>query len=122
MALKNYPAINAEIEGNEIIYKNYYNIGIAVGTDRGLVVPVLKKSDELSFADLERIIFLLSEKAKNGKIVIAAIDGQLTVKRLKKSSQGTYLMPENDEYEPIKIEENNDVVICGVVTNVLHEV
>ena len=63
-----------------------------------------------------------SLEAKNGKIVIAAIDGQLTVKRLKKSSQGTYLMPENDEYEPIKIEENNDVVIWGVVTNVLHEV
>ena len=74
-ALKNYPAINAEIEGNEIIYKNYYNIGIAVGTDRGLVVPVLKKSDELSFADIERNIFLLSEKAKNGKIVINDLQG-----------------------------------------------
>jgi DNA polymerase V len=58
----------------------------------------------------------------HGKIVIAAIDGQLTVKRLHKSSKGTYLMPENDEYEPIKIEENNEVVIWGVVTNVLHEV
>ena len=63
VALKNYPAINAEVEGNEIIYKNYYNIGIAVGTDRGLVVPVLKKADELSFADIEKNIFLLSEKA-----------------------------------------------------------
>jgi len=61
VALKNFPAINAEIEGNEIIYKNYYNIGIAVGTDRGLVVPVLKKADELSFADIERNIILLSE-------------------------------------------------------------
>ena len=59
---------------------------------------------------------------KSGKIVIAAIDGQLTVKRLKKSSQGTYLVPENDEFDPIKIEENNDVIIWGVVTNVLHEV
>ena len=75
MALKNYPAINAEIEGNEIIYKNYYNIGIAVGTDRGLVVPVLKKSDELSFAEIEKNIFLLSEKAKNGKIVINDLQG-----------------------------------------------
>ena len=63
-----------------------------------------------------------SLEAKNGKIVIAAIDGQLTVKRLKKSSQGTYLVPENDEFDPIKIEENNDVIIWGVVTNVLHEV
>jgi len=65
VALKNFPAINAEIEGSEIVYKNYYNIGIAVGTDKGLVVPVLKKADELSFADIERNIFLLSEKARN---------------------------------------------------------
>ena len=49
VALKNFPAVNAEIEGNHIIYKNYYNISIAIGTDRGLVVPVLKKVDELSF-------------------------------------------------------------------------
>ena len=61
VALKNFPAVNAEIEGNHIIYKNYYNISIAIGTDRGLVVPVLKKVDELSFADIERNIFLLSE-------------------------------------------------------------
>ena len=75
VALKNFPSINAEIEGNEIIYKNYYNIGIAVGTDRGLVVPVLKRADELSFADIERNIFLLSEKAKKGKIVINDLQG-----------------------------------------------
>ena len=75
VALKNFPAINAEIEENEIIYKNYYNIGIAVGTDRGLVVPVLKKADELSFADIEKNIFLLSEKAKEGKIVIDDLQG-----------------------------------------------
>ena len=75
VALKNFPAINAEIEGNEIVYKNYYNIGIAVGTDRGLVVPVLKKADELSFADIEKNIFLLSEKARRGKIVIDDLQG-----------------------------------------------
>ena len=75
VALKNFPSINAEIEGNEIIYKNYYNIGIAVGTDRGLVVPVLKKADELSFADIEKNIFLLSEKARKGKIVINDLQG-----------------------------------------------
>ena len=75
VALKNYPAINAEIDRNEIVYKNYYNIGIAVGTDRGLVVPVLKKADELSFADIERNIFLLSEKSRNGKIVIDDLQG-----------------------------------------------
>ena len=75
VALKNFPALNAEIEGNEIVYKNYYNIGIAVGTDRGLVVPVLKKVDELSFADIESNIFLLSEKARKGKIIIDDLQG-----------------------------------------------
>ena len=75
VALKNFPAINAEIEGNEIIYKNYYNIGIAVSTDRGLVVPVLKKADELSFSDIEKNIFLLSEKARKGKIIIDDLQG-----------------------------------------------
>ena len=75
VALKNFPAINAEIEGNEIVYKNYYNIGIAVSTDRGLVVPVLKNADELSFADIEKNIFLLSEKARKGKIVIDDLQG-----------------------------------------------
>lgn len=63
-----------------------------------------------------------SLEAKNGKIVIAAIDGQLTVKRLHKNGKGTYLMPENDDFKPIKLDKGNDVVIWGVVTNVLHEV
>ena len=75
VALKNYPAVNAEIEGENIIYKNYYNISIAIGTERGLVVPVLKKADELSFADIEKNIFLLSEKAKQGKITINDLQG-----------------------------------------------
>ena len=75
VALKNFPAVNAEIERDHIIYKNYYNISIAIGTDRGLVVPVLKKADELSFADIERNIFLLSEKARLGKITINDLQG-----------------------------------------------
>ncbi len=75
VALKNFPAVNAEIENEHITYKNYYNISIAIGTDRGLVVPVLKKADELSFADIERNIFLLSEKAKHGKITINDLQG-----------------------------------------------
>ena len=75
VALKNFPAVNAEIDKDHIIYKNYYNISIAIGTDRGLVVPVLKKADELSFADIERNIFLLSEKAKKGKITINDLQG-----------------------------------------------
>ena len=75
VALKNFPAVNAEIERDYIIYKNYYNISIAIGTDRGLVVPVLEKADELSFADIEKNIFLLSEKAKQGKITINDLQG-----------------------------------------------
>ena len=75
VALKNFPAVNAEIENDHIIYKNYYNISIAIGTERGLVVPVLKKADELSFADIERNIFLLSKKAGEGKITINDLQG-----------------------------------------------
>ena len=75
VALKNFPSVNAEIEGDSIIYKNYYNISIAIGTNRGLEVPVLKKADELSFADIERNIFLLSEKAQKGKITINDLQG-----------------------------------------------
>lgn len=63
-----------------------------------------------------------SLEAKNGKIVIAALDGELTVKRLNKSNKGTYLMPENENFNPIEITHQNDVVIWGVVTNVLHAV
>ena len=63
-----------------------------------------------------------SLEPKNGKIVIAAVDGQLTVKRLQKSKKGIFLTPENDLFKPIKIEEENDILIWGVVTNVLHEV
>jgi 2-oxoglutarate dehydrogenase E2 component (dihydrolipoamide succinyltransferase) len=75
VALKNFPTVNAEIEGNEIIYKNYYNISFAVGTDKGLVVPVLKNADELSFADIEKNIKEISEKAKNGKLTIEDLQG-----------------------------------------------
>ena len=59
---------------------------------------------------------------RSGKIVIAAVDGQLTVKRLVNEGQKTWLMPENDDFKPIELEEGNDVVIWGVVTNVLHSV
>ena len=75
VALKNFPAVNAEIENDHIIYKNYYNISIAIGTDRGLVVPVLKNADELSFSNIEKNIFSLSEKAKQGKITINDLQG-----------------------------------------------
>ena len=75
IGLKNYPAINAEIQGEEIVYKNYYNISIAVGTDRGLVVPVLRETDEMSFADIEKKIGYLGQKARDGKITIEDLQG-----------------------------------------------
>jgi 2-oxoglutarate dehydrogenase E2 component (dihydrolipoamide succinyltransferase) len=75
VGLKNFPAINAEIEGNEIIYKNYYNISFAVGTEKGLVVPVLRNADELSFADIEKNIVHVSEKARSGKLTIEDLQG-----------------------------------------------
>jgi len=75
VALKNFPAVNAEIDGDEIIYKNYYNISFAVGTDKGLVVPVLRNVDELSFADIEKNIKEISEKARDGKLTIEDLQG-----------------------------------------------
>ena len=75
IGLKNYPAINAEIQGEEIVYKNYYNISIAVGTDRGLVVPVLRETEEMSFADIEKKIGYLGQKARDGKITIEDLQG-----------------------------------------------
>ena len=75
IGLKNYPAINAEIQGEDIVYKNYYNISIAVGTDRGLVVPVLRETDEMSFADIEKNIGELGQKARDGKITIEDLQG-----------------------------------------------
>ena len=75
LGLKAFPVINAEIEGQEIIYKNYYNISFAVGTEKGLVVPVIKNADELSFAEIEKNIKNISEKAKNGKLTIDDLQG-----------------------------------------------
>ena len=75
VALKHFPAVNAEIEGDTIVYKNYYNISFAVGTDKGLVVPVLKNADELSFAEIEKNIKQISEKAKEGKLTIDDLQG-----------------------------------------------
>ena len=75
VGLKNYPAINAEISGDEIVYKNYYNISFAVGTDRGLVVPVLRNADLMSFADIEKNIKSISEKARDRKLTIEDLQG-----------------------------------------------
>ncbi len=75
LALKAFPIVNAEISDDEIIYKNYYNISFAVGTDKGLVVPVLKNADEQSFAEIEKNIKSFSEKARDGKLNIEDLQG-----------------------------------------------
>ncbi len=67
-ALKRFPAINASIDGNDIIYHGYYDIGIAVTTERGLIVPVLRDADQLDFAGIERSIADYGEKARNGTL------------------------------------------------------
>lgn len=74
-ALKAFPIINAEIQQDEIVYKNYYNIGVAVGTEKGLVVPVVRDADELSFANIEKQIIALGEKAKLGQLSIEELQG-----------------------------------------------
>lgn len=74
-ALKAFPAVNAEIQGDEIVYKHYYDIGIAVGAEEGLVVPVLRDADHLSFAGIERQIKELAQKAQSGTLAIEDLRG-----------------------------------------------
>jgi 2-oxoglutarate dehydrogenase E2 component (dihydrolipoamide succinyltransferase) len=74
-ALKEVPAVNAEIDGQDVIYKNYYHIGVAVGTDRGLVVPVLREADRLSFAEIEQAIADFGRRARDGKLSIEDMQG-----------------------------------------------
>src|SRR5262245_47916002 len=74
-ALKEIPAVNAEIDGQDIIYKNYYHIGVAVGTERGLVVPVLREADRLSFAEIEQSIADFGRRARDGKLSIEEMQG-----------------------------------------------
>ena len=74
-ALSQFPAVNAEIDGNDIVYKNYYNIGVAVGTSQGLVVPVLKNADKMSFGETELNIANFGKKAKDGSLGITDMAG-----------------------------------------------
>lgn len=74
-SLKQYPAVNARIDGSDIVYHNYYDIGIAVGTERGLVVPVLRNADDLTFAEIEQSIADLGEKARAKKLTLADLEG-----------------------------------------------
>lgn len=75
VGLKELPAVNAEIDGDDIVYKNHYDIGVAVGTEQGLVVPVVRDADVKSFADIEKEIGALGQKARDGKLTIADLSG-----------------------------------------------
>jgi len=75
LALQELPAVNAEIYGDQIVYKNYYNIGVAVGTPQGLVVPVLRDADTMTFADIERTIGEFGRRARDGKLTVAEMTG-----------------------------------------------
>jgi len=74
-ALQEIPAVNAQIDGDEIIYKNYYDIGMAVGTDQGLVVPVVRNADQLSLAGIEQEIGRLAKKAREGSLAMSDLQG-----------------------------------------------
>jgi len=74
-ALKELPAVNAEIDGTDLVYKNYYHIGIAVGTDKGLVVPVVRDADQLSIAGIEKTITDFGKRARDGKLTIDEMQG-----------------------------------------------
>ncbi len=75
VALKEIPGVNAEIDGDDILYKNHYDIGVAVGTGHGLVVPVVRDADHMSFAEIEKAIAALGQKARDGKLSIADLSG-----------------------------------------------
>ena len=85
-ALSEFPAVNAEIDGNDIIYKNYYNIGVAVGTSQGLVVPVLKNADKMSFGETEATIAEFGKRAKEGNLAMSDMAG------------GTFTIPNGGVY------------------------
>ena len=74
-ALSKYPIVNASIDGNDIVYHGYYDIGIAVGTERGLVVPILRNADQMSIADIEKAIAEFGQRAKDGKLTIEELSG-----------------------------------------------
>jgi 2-oxoglutarate dehydrogenase E2 component (dihydrolipoamide succinyltransferase) len=75
VALRDFPAVNAEVSGTDIVYKNHYDIGVAVGTENGLVVPVLRDADTMSFADVEKKIGELAGRARDGKLTIDELTG-----------------------------------------------
>jgi 2-oxoglutarate dehydrogenase E2 component (dihydrolipoamide succinyltransferase) len=74
-ALQKFPAVNASIDGTDVIYHDYYDIGVAIGSERGLVVPVIRDADQLSFADIEKRIADFAARAKNGKLALEELSG-----------------------------------------------
>ena len=74
-ALKAFPQVNARIDGNDVVYQNFYDIGVAIGTEKGLVVPVIRDADRMSFAQIEQDILDYAKKAKDGKITIEDLQG-----------------------------------------------
>src|SRR6185312_9578108 len=74
-ALKEIPAVNAEIDGTDLVYKNHYDIGVAVGTEKGLVVPVVRDADALSIAGVEKAIGDLGKKARDGSLALEDLQG-----------------------------------------------
>lgn len=75
LALQELPAVNAEIDGDELVYKNYYNIGVAVGTEQGLVVPVVRDADRMNFAEIEKDIARMAKAARDGKLAMSELQG-----------------------------------------------
>ena len=75
VALRDFPAVNAEVDGSEIVYKNHYDVGVAVGTEQGLVVPVLRDADRMSFADIEKTIGDYGKRAREGKLSLEELSG-----------------------------------------------
>jgi len=74
-ALKEYPLVNARIDGDDIVFHHYFDIGVAVGTERGLIVPILRDADEMHFADIEKAIADFAERARNNKITLQDLQG-----------------------------------------------
>jgi 2-oxoglutarate dehydrogenase E2 component (dihydrolipoamide succinyltransferase) len=75
VALKELPGVNAEIDGDDVVYKNHYDIGVAVGTEQGLVVPVVRDADRMSFAEIEKTIAEYGRRARDGKLTIGELSG-----------------------------------------------
>ena len=74
-ALREVPAVNAEIDGADLVYKNYYHVGIAVGTDKGLIVPVVRDAEKLSIAEIEKAIAALGKRARDGQLTLEELQG-----------------------------------------------